>query len=76
MKIKELQTNLENLQNDLCIISQTSNAIGSSLDEGVLTVEQISWALFGITKSTEESVKNVERLVAEIIKMRKVLESL
>jgi len=76
MKITEMQDRLEDLQNELLIISETATAIETSLNEGNLTASQIGWAFLGVIRSIDKSIKNVENLVDETIKMRGVLEQL
>lgn len=76
MKISEMQDRLEDLQNELLIISETATAIETSLNEGNLTSSQIGWAFLGVVRSIDKSVKDVENLVEEVLEKRKVIESL
>ena len=76
MKIIEMQDRLEELQNELLIISETATAIETSLNEGSLTSSQIGWALIGVIRSIDKSVKDVESLVEEVLEKRKVIENL
>lgn len=76
MKIAEMQDRLEELQNELLIISETATAIQISLNEGNLTSSQIGWALIGVIRSIDKSVKDVESLVEEVLEKRKVIENL
>ena len=76
MKIIEMQDRLEELQNELLIISETATAIETSLNEGSLTSSQIGWALVGVIRSIDKSVKDVESLVEEVLKKGKVIENL
>ena len=76
MKITEMQDRLEELQNELLIISETATAIETSLNEGNLTSSQIGWALIGVIRSIDKSVKDVESLVEEVLEKRKVIENL
>ncbi len=76
MKIAKIQDRLEDLQNELLIISETATAIQISLNEGNLTSSQIGWALIGVIRSIDKSVKDVESLVEEVLEKRKVIENL
>lgn len=76
MKIAEMQDRLEDLQNELLIISETATAIETSLNEGNLTSSQIGWALIGVIRSIDKSAKDAENLVEEVLEKRKVIESL
>ena len=76
MKITEMQDRLEELQNELLIILETATAIETSLNEGSLTSSQIGWALIGVIRSIDKSVKDVESLVEEVLKKGKVIENL
>ncbi len=76
MKITEMQDRLEELQNELLIILETATAIETSLNEGSLTSSQIGWALIGVIRSIDKSVKDVESLVEEVLEKRKVIENL
>lgn len=76
MKIAEMQDRLEELQNELLIISETATAIQISLNEGNLTSSQVGWALIGVIRSIDKSVKDVESLVEEVFEKRKVIENL
>ncbi len=76
MKIAEMQDRLEELQNELLIISETATAIQISLNEGNLTSSQVGWALIGVIRSIDKSVKDVESLVEEVLEKRKVIENL
>lgn len=76
MKIAKIQDRLEDLQNELLIISETATAIQISLNEGNLTSSQIGWALIGVIRSIDKSVKDVESLVEEMLEKRKVIENL
>lgn len=76
MKISEMQDRLEDLQNELLIISETATAIETSLNEGNLTSSQIGWAFLGVIRSIDKSAKDVESLVEEVIEKRKAIESL
>lgn len=76
MKISEMQDRLEDLQNELLIISETATAIETSLNEGNLTSSQIGWALIGVIRSIDKSAKDTENLVEEVLEKRKVIESL
>ncbi len=76
MKITEMQDRLEELQNELLIIYETATAIETSLNEGNLTSSQIGWALIGVIRSIDKSVKDVESLVEEVLEKRKVIENL
>ncbi len=76
MKITEMQDRLEDLQNELLIIYETATAIETSLNEGNLTSSQIGWALIGVIRSIDKSVKDVESLVEEVLEKRKVIENL
>ncbi len=76
MKISEMQDKLQELQNDLSIISETVNAVESSLTEGVLKPGQVGWALIGAVRSLENAVDDTEALINETIQMQAVLEKL
>ena len=76
MKITEMQDRLEELHNELLIILETATAIETSLNEGSLTSSQIGWALIGVIRSIDKSVKDVESLVEEVLEKRKVIENL
>lgn len=76
MKITEIQDRLEDLQNELLIISETATVIETSLNEGSLTSSQIGWAFIGVIRSIDKSVKDVESLVEEMLEKRKVIENL
>ena len=76
MKITEIQDRLEDLQNELLIISETATVIETSLNEGSLTSSQVGWALIGVIRSIDKSVKDVESLVEEMLEKRKVIENL
>ena len=76
MKITEMQDRLEELENELLIIYETATAIETSLNEGNLTSSQIGWALIGVIRSIDKSVKDVESLVEEVLEKRKVIENL
>lgn len=76
LKITEMQDRLEDLQNELLIIYETATAIETSLNEGNLTSSQIGWALIGVIRSIDKSVKDVESLVEEVLEKRKVIENL
>ena len=71
-----MQDRLEDLQNELLIIYETATAIETSLNEGNLTSSQIGWALIGVIRSIDKSVKDVESLVEEVLEKRKVIENL
>lgn len=62
MKISEMQDRLEDLQNELLIISETATAIETSLNEGNLTSSQIGWALIGVIRSIDKSAKILKTL--------------
>lgn len=70
-----MQGRLEELQNDLLIIYETATTIEVSINEGSLTSSQIGWALVGVIRSIDKSVKDVESLVNEVIEKRSVIES-
>lgn len=76
MKLSEMQSQLENLQNDLSIISETTTAIESSLDEGILTAGQLGWALIGVIRNIEKAVDDSGKLVEALIKIRSAVEGL
>ena len=76
MKIIEMQDRLEELQNELLIILETATLIETSLSAGSLTSSQVGWALIGVIRSIDKSVKDVERLVEEMLEKRKVIENL
>lgn len=76
MKITEMQDRLEELENELLIILETATAIETSLNEGNLTSSQVGWALIGVIRSIDKSVKDVESLVEEMLEKRKVIENL
>ncbi len=76
MKITEMQDRLEELENELLIILETATAIETSLNEGNLTSSQVGWALIGVIRSIDKSVKDVESLVEEVLEKRKVIENL
>lgn len=76
MKIYEMQERLEELQGELSIISETANAIESSLNEGILRADQIGWALIGIIRNIDKSIKDVEMLIDGSLEARKTLEKL
>lgn len=76
MKLSEMQSQLENLQNDLSIISETTTAIETSLDEGVLTSGQLGWALIGVIRNIEKAVDDSGKLVEAMIKIRSTVEGL
>ncbi|MCI8427204.1 MAG: hypothetical protein HFJ03_06695 [Lachnospira sp.] len=76
MKIIEMQDRLEELQNELLIILETATLIETSLSAGSLTSSQVGWALIGVIRSIDKSVKDVESLVEEMLEKRKVIENL
>ena len=76
MKITEMQDRLEELENELLIILETATAIETSLNEGNLTSSQVGWALIGVIRSIDKSVKDVESLVEEVLEKRKVIENM
>ncbi len=76
MKISEMQDRLEELQNDLLIIYETATTIEISINEGGLTSSQIGWALNGVTRNIDKSVKDVGSLLNEVSEKRSVIESL
>ena len=76
MKITEMQDRLEDLQNELLIISETTTAIETSLNEGNLDSSQIKWAFLGVVRNIDESAKEAGNLVKEFAEMRSVIESL
>lgn len=76
MRLSELQNRIENLQGDLCIIAETTNAIASSLEQGVLAGDKIGWALVGIVDKAEKAAKEVEEITKEIIKAERILTNL
>ena len=76
MKITEMQDRLEELENKLLIILETATLIETSLSVGSLTSSQVGWALIGVIRSIDKSVKDVESLVEEVLKKGKVIENL
>lgn len=76
MKITEMQDHLEDLQNNLSIVSETANAIEASLSEGVLTVDNVRWALIGVIRDINKAVSDSEKLVDAVIKIRSAVEGL
>lgn len=76
MKIREMQERLENLGNDLLIISETAGAIETSLNGEMLSADKIGWALIGIVRSLEKSVKDVDEMVKGTMDICKTLETL
>lgn len=76
MKIAELWDKLEDIQNKLCVIYETTNAVGASLDQQILKADQVGFAISGITDNVGSVIKEVESLVEETMKMKKVIESL
>lgn len=76
MKIAEMQDRLEELQNELLIILETATLIETSLSVGSLTSSQVGWALIGVIRNIDKSVKDVESLVEEVLEKRKVIENL
>ena len=66
----------EELQNELLIILETATLIETSLSAGSLTSSQVGWALIGVIRSIDKSVKDVESLVEEMLEKRKVIENL
>ena len=76
MKIIEMQDRLEELLNELLIILETATLIETSLSAGSLTSSQVGWALIGVIRSIDKSVKDVESLVEEMLEKRKVIENL
>lgn len=76
MKITEMQDRLEDLQNNLSIVSETANAIEASLSEGILTVDNVRWALIGVIRDINNAVADSEKLVDAMIKIRSAVEGL
>lgn len=76
MKITEVQDHLEDLQNNLSIVSETANAIEASLSEGILTVDNVRWALIGVIRDINKAVSDSEKLVDAMIKIRSAVEGL
>lgn len=76
MKITEMQDHLEDLQNNLSIVSETANAIESSLSDGILTVDNVRWALIGVIRDINNAVADSEKLVDAVIKIRSAVEGL
>lgn len=76
MKITEMQDHLEDLQNNLSIVSETANAIEASLSEGILTVDNVRWALIGVIRDINKAVSDSEKLVDAVIKIRSAVEGL
>ena len=76
MKIHEMQGKLEDLGNDLLIISETAGAIETSLDSELLTANQVGWALIGIVKSLEKAVKDVDEMVKGVIGICSTFDSI
>lgn len=76
MKITEMQDHLEDLQNNLSIVSETANAIEASLSEGILTVDNVRWALIGVIRDINNAVADSEKLVDAVIKIRSAVEGL
>lgn len=76
MKIAELWDKLEDIQNKLYVIYETTNAIGASLDQQILKADQVGFAISGITDNVGSVIKEVENFVEETMKIKKVIESL
>ena len=76
MKVTEMQGRLEQVQNRLSTIYETTNAISASLDYQILRAEQIGFAMAGVLENINTTVREVGDLIEEAIKMRGVVESL
>lgn len=76
MKLTEIQDRLEEIQNRLSTIYETTNAISASLDYEILTADQIGFAMAGVLENIDTTVREVGTLVEETIRMRKVVGSL
>lgn len=76
MKITEMQDRLEDLQNNLSIVSETANAIEASLSEGILTVDNVRWALIGVIRGIDKAVADSGNLIESMIKIRSAVEAL
>lgn len=76
MKLNELQNKLEDLQSDLLIIYETTNAIENSIDAGLLSEKQVIWALMGTVRSADKAVQDVQFLIDETIQLRKKVEQI
>lgn len=76
MRISELWDKLEDVQNKLLVIYETTNAVGSSLDQQILRADQVGFAISGITDNIGSVITEVENLVDEAIRLKKVIESL
>ena len=76
MNIHEIQGRLEDLGNDLLIISETAEVIEVSLDSDLLTADKVCWALFGVVRGLEKAVKDVYEMVKGSMDICKTLESL
>lgn len=76
MKITEMQDRLEGIQNRLCAVYETTNAISASLECQILRADQIGFAMSGVMDSIDKAAREVGELVEETIKIGKVVESL
>lgn len=76
MKLYEMQNRQEAVQNKLCAIHETVNAIGASLEQGLLKGEQVGYALMDIADSIGNVTREMQGLVEGIIEAQKILESL
>lgn len=74
MKIRELEDKLEDLGNDLQIISETVTAVEIAVSNGELKQENTCWALFGIARNAKKAIKDIEELTKEAINMRRTIE--
>lgn len=76
MKISEMWDKLEDIQNKLLVIYETTNAVGSSLDQQILRADQVGFAISGITDNIGAVIKEVDTLVSETMKLKSIIENL
>lgn len=76
MKITEMQDRLEQVQNRLGTIYETTNAVSASLGYQILRADQVGFAMSGILENIDIAVREVGDLVEETIKVRSVIEGL
>ncbi len=76
MKIHEMLERLEELGNNLLIISETAGVIETSLGGELLSADQVGWALIGIVRSLEKTAKDVDEMVQGAMGICKTIESL
>lgn len=76
MKLYDLQDELEDLQSQLTIIHETTNALEITWSGGELTVDQANWILYGIREKVEKSKEKAEELSKKMFETCKVLEAL